>query len=86
MNKGMEMKKLQIGRRAQAEKVLVDSLFKPVSGRTLTTMKYDGGKYRAGAHLIGKEVEVSDDVFALYPVKRHDSYGPYTQIMCVCSA
>ncbi len=78
------MKKLTIGTKAQADKVLVNSLFQPVSGRTLNTMKYDGGKYKPDQSYVGREVEVSDTVHALYVVKRRDSDGAYAQVMCVC--
>lgn len=78
------MKTLTIGTKAQADKVLVNSLFQPVNGKTLNVSKYDGGKYKANTSFIGRAVEVSDDVHALYMVKRKDSDGAYQQIMCVC--
>jgi len=74
---------LTIGTKAQADKILVNSLFQPVNGKTLNHGKYDGGKYKAGVSFIGREVEVSDGVHALYMVKRKDADGPYQQIMCV---
>lgn len=77
------MKKLTIGTKRQADDVLVNSLFKPVNGKTLSVMKYDGGKYKAGTSFIGRVVETSDDVHALYVVQRRDAHGAYQQIMCV---
>lgn len=77
------MKKLTIGTKTQADKVLVNSLFQPVNGKTLNVGKYDGGKYKADTSFIGREVEVSDDVYALFMVKRKDADGAYQQIMCV---
>lgn len=32
---------------------------------------------------LGEEVEVSDDVVAVYAERRYDSFGPYTKLMCV---
>lgn len=80
------MKTLTIGTKRQADAVMVNSLFQPVNGRTLNAMKYDGGKYKAGVSFVGREVQVSDDVHALYMVSRRDSDGPYQQIMCICAA
>ena len=79
------MKKLTIGTKRQADKVMMNSLFTPVNGRTLSVMKYDSGKYRItpDAPYIGREVEVSDDCHALYTVTKRDADGPYVQIMCV---
>ena len=77
------MAKMTIGTKAQADKVLVNSLFQPVNGKTLTAMKYDSGKYRADQSYVGREVEVSGNIHALYVVKRKDADGQYAQIMCV---
>ena len=79
------MRKLTIGTKAQADRVLVDSLFKPVNGRTLRIMKFCNGKYKADTSFIGREVEASDEVYAVYQVKRKDADGPYTQLMAVTS-
>ena len=78
------MKKLQIISKAKADKILVDSLFNPVNGRTLNRMKLDNGKYKPGEKYIGREVQASDGVLAVYPVSRNDNDGAYTQLMCVC--
>lgn len=82
--KGIEMKQLTIGTKAQAERVLMESLFKPVNGRTLNRMKYSNGKYKADTNYVGLAVEVSDSVHALYVVKQRDSDGPYARLMCIC--
>ena len=81
------MKTLRIGTKAQANKVLTASLFTPVNGRTLNDMKLDGGKYSAtpATPYLGREVEVGDNIFALYTVRRSDSDGPYVQVRCICS-
>jgi len=76
-------KKLTIGTKAQADKIMVNSLFEPVNGKTLNRGKYCSGKYKAGVSFIGREIEVSDDVHALYMVQRKDADGPYQQIMYV---
>ena len=79
------MKTIRIVTKAQANKVLVESLFKPVNGRTLNDMKYDGGKYKINPDVpyIGREVEVSDNIHALYAVRRKDADGHYVQLRCI---
>lgn len=78
------MKKLTIGTKAQADRVLVESLFKPVNGKTLNVSKYCTGKYKAETSFIGREVEVYDGVHALYMTRGKDKDGPYQTIMCIC--
>ena len=60
------MKKLTIGTKRQADKVMVNSLFTPVNGRTLSVIKYCSGQLRARPETpyIGREVEVNDDIYA----------------------
>ena len=77
------MQTLKVGTKSQADSVLVNSLFK--AGRTLQTMRLDMGKYRADVSLIGREVQCSDDVYAVYQVSRRDGDGPYRALMCVCA-
>jgi hypothetical protein len=77
------MKTIQVGTKSQADSVLVDSLFK--AGGTLQTMRFDMGKYKADVSLIGREVQCSDDVYAVYQVSRRDTDGPYRALMCVCN-
>ncbi len=75
------MKKLEIGTKAQADKVLTESLFKPVNGRTLRRMRYDMGKYANAMR--GKQIEVSDEVAALWSERRKDAHGPYWAVFCL---
>ena len=83
----MIIKKLIIGTKASADTVMVASLFNPVDGKTLNDMKFDGGKYKVDPDTPykGREVEVGDNIYALYLVRRTDSSGPYIQIRCICS-
>jgi hypothetical protein len=76
-------KLIKIGTKSQADSVLVESLFK--AGETLQTMRFDMGKYKAYVSLIGREVQCSDDVYAIYQVSRRDGDGPYRALMCVCA-
>ncbi len=78
------MKTIQVVSKATADKILTESLFKPVNGRTLSVGKYDGGKYAPGAY-VGRNVKVGDHVHAIYMVRRKDRDGPYMQAMCVYS-
>ena len=80
------MKQLTIRTKGAADRVMVSSLFKPVNGRTLRDMKYDGGKYKVDPDIpyIGRTVEVGDNIHALYVVRRKDSDGTYVQIRCIC--
>jgi len=69
--------------KAQADKILVNSLFQPVNGKTLSRMKYCNGKYKPGVY-IGREIEcASDDVKAIYPQSGRDSEGAYVHLMCI---
>lgn len=79
---------MKIGTKAQADRLIVASLFKPVNGHTLRSMKYSCGKYKADPDTpyIGRDVEVDDSVYALYTVRGRDSDGPYVRIMCVTHA
>jgi hypothetical protein len=76
------MKKLKIGTKAQANKILLGSLFNPINGKTLNRMKYCNGKYKPGSY-IGRELEVSDGVHAVFTESRKDSDGPYVRLMCI---
>jgi hypothetical protein len=76
------MKTLKIGTKTQADKILLDSLFNPVNGKTLNKTKYCNGKYKPGS-FIGREIEVGDNVHALFTESRKDSDGPYVRLMCV---
>ena len=76
------MKTLKVISKAKADQILVNSLFEPVNGKTLNRMRYSSGKYAPGSY-IGREIEVSDDVHALYQSKGRDADGPYVRIMCI---
>ena len=77
------MKTLKIVTKSQADKILVNSLFAPVNGKTLNRGRYDSGKY-AVKDFIGREVNnAPDSVFAIYPVKRKDSHGAYVALYCI---
>jgi len=77
-----KMKTLRIGTKTQANKILLDSLFNPVNGKTLNKMKYCNGKYKPDSY-IGREMEVGDNVHALFTESRKDSDGPYVSLMCI---
>lgn len=76
------MKTLKISTKSHADSVLVNSLFQ--SGGTLQTIRFDMGKYKPDVSLLGREVQASDDVYAIYQVSRRDGDGPYRALMCVC--
>ena len=66
------MKTLQITTRRKAEQASIQTLFNPIGGKTATRkMRYDRGKYAPDANLVGRTIEVSDDVAAIF-VKRHN--------------
>jgi hypothetical protein len=79
------MKTLQITSKSKADKILIDSLFNPVNGKTLSVIKFDGGKYKVKPDkpYIGREVECDESIHAIYPVRRKDSDGGYIALHCV---
>lgn len=79
------MKKLTITTKHQADKILVESLFKPVNGRTLRRFRFDSAKYKPELSCIGRELDVDEHIFAVWPEHRKDSDGPYTRLMCLTS-
>lgn len=81
---GAKRKPIVIGTKAQADKVLVESLFKPVDGKTLKRERYDMGKY-AHNHK-GQTVEVSTDIAALWMERREDLHGVYWALFCLSAA
>jgi len=77
------MKTLKIVKKSQADKILTESLFKPINGKTLNRGRYDAGKYAVN-DLIGREVNNAPDfVYAIYPVSRSDSQGKYIELYCI---
>ena len=79
------MKTLQIISKAKANKLQVQSLFTPINGGTLTAIKYDGGKYKPSSFPIGREVEVNENVHAIWSESRRDSDGAYAVLYCLTS-
>jgi len=75
------MKTIQVTNRAKANAMQVESLFNPVSGKTLSKLRYDMGKYNNSG--VGRDAEVSDDVYALWSERRSDSDGPYYAMYCL---
>lgn len=77
------MKTLKIGTKSQADKLVVESLFKPVNGKTLSVGRFDMGKYKPGSY-VGREITTCpDDVYAIYAASGRDSDGHYVKLMCV---
>ena len=79
------MKTIQITTKSQASSMQVESLFVPVNGRTLSKTKYCGGKYKLGAFPKGREIEVSENVHAVWSESRKDSDGSYSALYCLIS-
>jgi hypothetical protein len=76
------MKTLTIGTKRQATRMSTETLFHPVNGHTITkTQRYCSGKY--ASNLRGHQLEVPDDVFALWTERRKDKDGPYWSIFCL---
>lgn len=78
---------MKIVTKKQADDILVNSLFKPVNGRTLNIRKFDSGKYKwtgKAKDYVGTEVTDISGVHAVYPERRVDKDGPYCQLMCIC--
>ena len=79
------MKNLKVTTKYRASKMQVESLFTPVNGGTLSQAKYSGGKYKPGSFPTGREVEVSDNIYAIWAESRRDSDGPYVSLYCLAS-
>lgn len=71
------MKQITIGTKTQGNRVIIESLFKPVNGKTLSAFRHDRGKYRMDGSFIGRVIETSERCFALWMETRRDSDGPY---------
>lgn len=78
------MKTIQIVSKASANKILVNSLFNPVNGKTLNKMRWCTGKYKPGSFPVGKNVDVAETTHAVWSESRSDSDGPYTALFCIC--
>ena len=79
------MKTIQIVTKSQANRMQVESLFVPVNGRTLSKAKYCGGKYKPGSFPKGREINVSENVHAVWSESRKDVEGPYSVLYCLTS-
>lgn len=78
---------MRIVTKREADKILVNSLFKPVNGSTLNVRKFDNGKYEwtgKAKDYVGREVSDIKGVHAVYPERRQDKDGAYCQLMCIC--
>ena len=73
--------------KSAANKILVNSLFTPINGHTLSIAKFDNGKYEwkgsAKAYL-GLETPECKGVHAVYVERRTNIDGAYAQLMCIC--
>ena len=77
----METRVIEIISKKTAEKMLLESLFK--LGGTLTRVKYCGGKYKPESFPVGRKIEVSPDVVAVWAERRKDSFGSYIYLYCL---
>ena len=81
------MKTITITTKRKADALHVESLFKPVNGRTLIKERYDMGKYKAEVSLTGRTLDnCSDSVVAVWSEVRRDSNGPYRALFCLSTA
>lgn len=74
---------MQVVKKAVADKILVNSLFTPVNGKTLNRGRFDMGKYDPAKSFIGRDVPDLPGVHAVYQEKRKDSHGPYIALCCI---
>lgn len=73
---------LTIGTKREATRASMDTLFRPVNGKTATRKnRYDRGKY--ACNLRGRSLAVPTDVVALWTERRQDRDGPYWAIFCL---
>jgi hypothetical protein len=76
-------KKLRLTSKRKADQMLVNSLFSP--GGTLTRFKYCTGKYKPEKFRVGREMEVGEDIQAIWAERRRDENGPYVVLYCLFS-
>ena len=79
------MKLLKIVTKAQANEEIVNNLLSPVNEKILTRQRYDYVQYDLKASFVGSEVEVRDEIMALWMEMRKDLYGPYQALFCAHS-
>ena len=78
---------MKIIKKTEADRILTNSLFNPVNGKTLNIMKFDGAKLKWHGSIksyIGRDVPDIGGIHAVYVVRRQDSDGPYALLMCIC--
>jgi hypothetical protein len=80
----MNTKKITIVSKRKSDIMLLDSLFNPVNGKTLTRTRYDLGKYKP-SKFIGREIECNEHVQAIFTQSQRDSNGPYVALYCLVS-
>lgn len=76
----MTRKTIEITTKKRAESALIDSLFKPINGHTLVKSKWCAGKYANSGK--GREIEVTEDVQAVWGERRSDRDGAYYTLYC----
>jgi hypothetical protein len=82
MNMNTTQKTVTVISKRKANAMLVDSLFN--AGGTLTATKLCSGKYATGKFPVGREIEVSENIVAVWAENRKDSCGPYVSLYCLC--
>lgn len=75
---------MKIIKKTTADKLALESLFKPINGRSLKVERFDSGKYATPASaFVGKEVVELEGVHAVYPVRKQDKNGAYVALYCL---
>jgi hypothetical protein len=86
-NLGKDMKTITITTKSKADALHVESLFKPVNGRTLVKERYDKGKYKSEVNLVGRVLDnCPDSVIAVWSEAKRDLHGPYKALYCLSTA
>lgn len=80
----MNTKKITIISKRKADTMLLNSLFHPVNGQTLTRTRYDMGKYKP-QKFIGREIECAEHVQAIFTQSQRDTEGRYIALYCLVS-
>ena len=74
---------MKIISKSKAESMLLDSLFKPLNGKTLSKDRFDSGKYAGKVtDFYGKEAPDIDGVVCIFPECRSDRNGKYIALCC----
>ena len=82
------MTQMKILSKAQKDRAIIDSLFKPVNGQTLAGLpseRFDLGKYRSSC--VGHDVpaHMVPYVHLVWCERRKDSDGPYFALFAISS-